>query len=320
MALESCIVAGMWGTTNLTLSLLDSVSGRVVAEKVGEGISMLGGRTPEDALFSLIEPWANQYDIVGIELGGMVGSTLGWIDVPYLQCPINLDIIPKKTFTFNARGFPVSIVPGLSCRNPFGHPDVMRGEETELFSWLATATEAQKKNSILCVPGTHAKWVQVKNSEISTFFTSVVGEAYQVISANGVLAKPHYQKSVQSSKAFLQAVKDIAARPQNLMNLLFTTRAYTVTGKFTDADATDYLSGLLIGADINAAVECFDLDVLRQMTIPLIGAKYLIERYADGLAHWGISSELVNAAETGAKGLFHIYKGKNADMGVESSL
>lgn len=306
------IVAGMWGTTNLTLSLLESSSGLVVAEKAGPGISMLEGRSPEEAFFSLIEPWLSQYEIVGLELSGMVGSSIGWIDVPYLQCPIDLDVIPKRTFTFSARGLPISIIPGLSCQNPFGHPDVMRGEETELLSWLSGATPEQQRNSIVCVPGTHAKWVHVKDGNIATFFTSVVGEVYQVISANGVLAKPHYQKSVQSSTAFLQAVKDIATRPQNLMNLLFTTRANTVTGKFTAADATDYLSGLLIGADINAAVDCFGLSAMQEKPVPLIGAKYLIDRYRDGLSHWGISSDLVNAAETGAKGLFHIYQQKQS--------
>lgn len=310
MAKQSYIVAGMWGTTNLSLSLLYSDTGHVVAEKLGPGISKLDGRSPENVLFSLIDTWIAQYKITAIELSGMVGSTIGWIDVPYLQCPIDLGVIPAKTFSFGARGLPISIVPGLSCHNPFGHPDVMRGEETELLSWISGATSEQKQNAIVCVPGTHAKWVQVKDGKIETFFTSVVGEVYQVISANGVLAEPHYQKSVQSSIAFLQAVKDIAARPQNLMNLLFTTRANTVTGKFTPADATDYLSGLLIGADLNAAVDCFGLDEMRRTPVPLIGAKYLIERYRDGLAHWGVSAELINAAETGAKGLFHVYRGR----------
>lgn len=320
MAEQSYIVCGMWGTTNLTLSLLDSVTGEFVAEKNGPGISMLEGGSPEDVLFQQIESWLAKFQIGAIVLSGMVGSDIGWKAVPYLECPINLDVIPNRTFNFMVRGIQVSLVPGLSCQNPFGHPDVMRGEETELLSWLSNANVRQKIDSIVCIPGTHAKWVQVKDGKIETFFTSVVGEVYQVISSNGVLAKPHYEKSVQSSKAFMQGVKDIATNPQNLMNLLFTTRANTVIGKFTPADATDYLSGLLIGADLNAAVDCFGKEAMQQHSIPLIGAKYLIERYQEGLSFWGISAELINAVEIGASGLFHVYKSGNSVKLAETAL
>ncbi|WP_017930688.1 2-dehydro-3-deoxygalactonokinase [Robiginitomaculum antarcticum] len=310
MADDTYIIAGMWGTTNLTLSLVNSVSGAVKAEKVGPGISRLSGRSPEDVLFSIIDPWTSQHEVLTVQLSGMVGSTLGWVDVPYLKCPLDIRDVSASTLDFTKRGMPISIVPGLSCENPFGHPDVMRGEETELLSWTASATDEQMKNSVLCIPGTHAKWVQVKDARITSFFTSVVGEVYQVIAANGVLAKPHYQKSVKSSVAFFRAVKDISAQPENLMNLLFTTRANTVVGRFTDADATDYLSGLLIGADVNAAIKCFGLDAMKRNPVPLIGASYLTERYKQGLSHWGVSAETINAAEIGAKGLFSVFQSK----------
>lgn len=307
MGTAAYIVTGMWGTSNLTLSLLNAETGLMVTEKVGPGIAMLDGRSPEDALFGLIEAWRHQYNIVSIQLSGMVGSNIGWIEVPYLECPLDIRSVAESTFEIAAQDLPVSIVPGLSCLNSFGHPDVMRGEETELLSWAANATTTQLKNSVLCIPGTHAKWVQVKDGQIASFFTSVVGEVYQVISANGVLAKPHYQKSVQSSTAFLQAIKDIADKPQNLLHLLFTTRANTVIGKFTSADATDYLSGLLIGADLNAAIDCFGLETMRSNVVPLIGAKYLTERYKQGLAHWGVNVKTLDAAEIGAKGLYSVY-------------
>lgn len=312
MPKPDCIIGGMWGTTNLTVYLIDVSSSRVISQKTGPGISRLDGRSPEDALFSLINPWLADYAVQSLQLSGMVGSTIGWVDASYLECPLDIQDIAGRTFDFEARGLPVSVVPGLKCVNPFGHPDVMRGEETELLAWMSGATGAQLKESIVCIPGTHAKWVHVKNRRVETFFTSVVGEVYQVITANGVLAKLHNQKPAQSSQAFTQAIKDISASPENLMNLLFTARANTVTGTFTNAEATEYLSGLLIGADLNAAIKGFGRGVMQQNAVPLIGAEYLTRRYREGLAHWGIESECIRASDIGAAGLFSVWQASKA--------
>jgi len=303
----SFIVTGMWGTTNLRLTLINSETGQILAEKQGPGISALSGQTPENALFALIAPWIDQYGVAGIYLSGMVGSTLGWIDAPYIECPIDISRVQTKLVQFDAGGIPVAIVPGLACKNPLGHPDVMRGEETELLAWFATATASQKQDSVVCIPGTHVKWVKVAFGRIESFMTSVTGEMYQVISKNGVLAKPHYGNRVKSSDAFLKALQDIENNPSNLMNLLFTTRANAVRAGFSDEDSTDYLSGLLIGADILSAIECYDLTAT-SVPIPLIGADYLVDRYALAFSHWGISVDKIKSADIAPRGLFSIYQ------------
>lgn len=307
MSTKEHIITGMWGTSNLTLSLIDAETGEVTAKKEGPGISMLKGAQPEGVFFDLAKLWVSEFGVERVLLSGMAGANIGWKNVPYLRCPIDINSVKSGVHTFEARGVSVSIIPGLSCENPLGQNDVMRGEETELLAWFATATNEQRQQSIVCVPGTHAKWVHIKNNRVENFLTSVVGETYQVLTSNGVLAQPHCQKPVQSTKVFLQAVRDVIKCPANLLNLLFSARANAVCGDFSGENSTDYLSGLLIGSDLNAAIECFGRELM-EAPIPLIGANYLVERYAQAMMHLGLEAIPMNSAEIGAKGLFSVYE------------
>ena len=307
MSTNTSIVLGMWGTSHLSLYLVNPSTGVVKAKSQGPGISMLGGRSPEEALFEIVDKWIEEQTVSEIYLSGMVGSTLGWVDVPYMECPLDMSDISPHVVRFIARDIPIVIIPGLACQNLLGHNDVIRGEETELLGWFSTASTQQLKSSLICIPGTHTKWIKIENGKIDSFLTSVVGEMYQIISANGVLAKPHFGKTVQSSNAFMLALDNISKRPSNLMNLLFTTRANAVRGEFSPEDSTDYLSGLLIGADIQAATDCFGREPFSE-GIPLIGSNYLVDRYSQALSYWEYSAEKLSSGEIGRRGLYLAYQ------------
>ena len=90
------------------------------------GITRLNGRTPAAVFTALTEGWpVSELPVV---MAGMVGSNAGWLNVPYLPCPVSLSDIASNLTRVENRGW---IVPGLSM----SHDDnfnVMRGEETQL--------------------------------------------------------------------------------------------------------------------------------------------------------------------------------------------
>jgi len=108
-------IAGDWGTTHLRLFLCDE-SGKVLDTQNGAGVSGLrddvGG-----AFFRAVEGWDRAHGKFPAVLCGMVGSTIGWREVAYLNCPARPEAIAKSTLCFAAEGRPIAIAPGLTCRN-----------------------------------------------------------------------------------------------------------------------------------------------------------------------------------------------------------
>ena len=83
----------------------------------------------------------------------MIGSSRGWVDVPYVQAPARLVDIADQL----ARPMPgVSIVPGVMFADAV-RPDIMRGEEVQLFGALALG---QASSGLFCHPGAHTKWIR----------------------------------------------------------------------------------------------------------------------------------------------------------------
>ena len=101
----------------------------------------------------------------------MIGSRQGWIEAPYRECPAGFDAIAAGlTPVPDASLF---IVPGLLCRDADGTPDVMRGEETQIFGALP---EGSDERQVVVLPGTHSKWAMVGANRIERFATFMTGE------------------------------------------------------------------------------------------------------------------------------------------------
>ena len=101
---------------------------------------------------------------------GMVGSALGWHEVPYVDASVPLQDLGRHVFRVpDAPGdATVVLVPGYCIRNSAGVPDVMRGEETQIAGALALRPAF---DGVLCLPGTHSKWVHLSAGEVVSFQT-----------------------------------------------------------------------------------------------------------------------------------------------------
>jgi 2-dehydro-3-deoxygalactonokinase len=127
--------------------------------------------------------------------------------------------------------------------------DVMRGEETQIAGFLA-----RNKNwdGVICLPGTHTKWVHVSADEIVSFQTYMTGDLFATISGHTVL-RHSVSGDDWDADAFDAGVADGMARPERIAARLFSLRAEGLLNGMTNATARARLSGLLIGAELAGA-------------------------------------------------------------------
>lgn len=294
-------IAGDWGTSHLRLSLCDE-TGAVIETKKGPGVGAVRDNIA-GAFSSLTESW-NSYGPLPAILCGMVGSTIGWKEVRYLPCPIRPEMIATGTARFNLSGRTIVIAPGLSCRNRLMAPDVMRGEETQILGALRLDPRLAEGRHVLCMPGTHTKWVSLKDGTIEHFLTAVSGEMYDLIHRHSVLVNNKDAVDAIGGPAFKRALEKIKHFPDGeLIHLLFEVRSGQLSGELKQRDAADYLSGLIIGQDVSGAKRFFRADIADAHGVVVISTPRLGELYGEALATRDIDVRTVDGDAASTAGL-----------------
>ena len=294
---EAAFIAGDWGTSRLRLYLCDP-AGNVLARSAGEGASVpdCAGR-----FAAAVAPWDQAHGVLPAVLAGMVGSSIGWREVPYLKCPANPSAIADAALRFEANGRAIAILPGLSCRGKTGAPDVLRGEETQILGALRLHPQLTKGRHLLCLPGTHTKWVAVTDGAVSQFQTALSGELFELLRRHSVLARDSGEVDGQSP-AFALGLEN-ARQKADLLYLLFSARSRAVTGDMAKEDAASYLSGLVLGKDVATALALFDLDG----PVQLICTPLLAALYGKALAAYDVKSSVIDGDRAALAGLVHAH-------------
>lgn len=195
-------------------------------------------------------------DAVGADIGlpvlicGMAGARQGWVEAPYVTVPATLEQLAGSTKSVGESKRDIRILPGAAQKNPEA-PDVMRGEETQLLGLGSVAA-----NSLVCMPGTHSKWVQMRDGAISGFTTFMTGELFSVISQHSILklTLADEQRGNDVPTAFVDMARHAIENPDALIQGLFKLRAGQLLGFSQSSDGAARLSGLLIGAEIGAGL------------------------------------------------------------------
>lgn len=302
-------IAGDWGTSHLRLYLC---RGTDVLERLdGPGVAALSGQAPggfAKVLNDLCARWTQAHGRCAVWLSGMVGSRNGWREAPYVPCPTDARSVLSSMLRFAADGHDVTIVPGLSCSNPYGAPDVMRGEETQIFGTLACNPHLAQGAHILALPGTHAKWVLVVDGRVVQFQTSLSGELFALLKGHSTLAiasRPGSESDAavrgQPYEQGLARARDLAAAP--LHHLIFETRSRQLVGEFTGAEAMRFLSGLIIGQDVLGALRLFQGTPALSDCVTLIGAPELTQLYRAALGGHAIPALEIDATTATVAGL-----------------
>lgn len=295
---QPAFIGGDWGTSRLRLFLCDA-DGAVLARADGPGAAEAGDKAAS-ILAGLTAAWAGALPAI---LSGMVGSTIGWREAAYVACPVAPDAIAKAALRFESDGRRIAIIPGLSCRNASGLFDVMRGEETQLLGALRLKPKLAHGRQLFCLPGTHAKWVLVEDGTVIRFQSALSGELFALLNAHSVLARGAGPVDVNHS-AFAEGVGVAQSQSQaGLLHLLFSTRSRQLAGEIAKEEAASYLSGLIIGEDVAAAMRLFGSGG----AVTLVCAPELAALYAKALAAHGLASNTIAGDDAALSGLAFLH-------------
>ncbi|KMO36949.1 2-keto-3-deoxy-galactonokinase [Methylobacterium tarhaniae] len=282
------MIAVDWGTSSARAYRL-APTGAVLARREGAGGIL---RVPEGgfpaALTEMVGDWLAEGEN-RVLLSGMVGSRQGWQEAPYLACPAGLDALAGAVVPVPFANAVVRLVPGLSAEDASGIPEVMRGEEVQVFGSLADEAE----DALICLPGSHAKWVRVVGGRIAGFTTSMTGEAFAALSGHTILGRM-MTGPVEVGPAFESGVAR-SAEGGGLLHHLFGTRALGLFGRLAPEDAASYLSGLLIGHDVAAAMS-------EPALVRLVGSGPLMALYGRAIALKG-GEAVAGDPDAAARGL-----------------
>jgi len=294
---KPAFIVGDWGTSRLRLFLCDA-QGTVLARADGPGVAQAGSNAGQ-VFAELTAEWDTSLPAI---LSGMVGSTIGWREASYLSCPVAAEAIAQGALRFTAAGRDIAIVPGLSCKGPAGLFDVMRGEETQLLGAMRLQPELAQGRHLFCLPGTHAKWVLVEDGRVIHFQTALSGELFALLSAHSVLARGAGAVS-RDHAAFGDGLEQ-AQDKAGLLNLLFSTRSRQLVGEIPKEQAASYLSGLIIGEDVAAALRLF----APEGHVTLVCAPDLAALYATALSRHGQDSASISGDDAALAGLVFVHQ------------
>ena len=265
-----------WGSTNLRAYLLEDAT-LVDRRECAKGVRVLNGPPDFEAVFDdIVDGWREGADRA--ILSGMVTSVSGWCETPYLSVPTRLDSLLNKATRRTHNGLPLFFLPGLSQENP---ADVIRGEEIQLLG-LAD----NEGHSLVVLPGTHSKWVTLHNGNAVAFRTYMTGELFDILLHHSLVGRIAVGSAVCDA-SFARGVH--ASEDENLLGGLFRARAKVLLGQSEAGDIRSYLSGLLIGTEIRAAIREMGA---RQTSISIAGTAAICMSYERALRQLGI---LVNS-------------------------
>jgi 2-dehydro-3-deoxygalactonokinase len=233
-------------------------------------------------------------------MSGMIGSRQGWREVPYVACPAEPEEIAAGLERIDWGAGEAWIVPGLLDESRAGQPDVMRGEETQVLGALAALPAG---GGLVCLPGTHSKWVRVEGGVLQGFATYMTGEVFDLLQGHSILSRLMTKGAVQVDRWFLEGVA--VGQEGGLLNRLFSARSRALTGDLPEDEVRSYLSGLLIGDELASAVPAEPTEV------HLLGAPTLAALYEAALEKLGHRVVRLDA-DAVAAGLYSLAQQLNA--------
>jgi 2-dehydro-3-deoxygalactonokinase len=312
------LIALDWGTSSLRAYLLGE-SGTILSQvSLPSGVMNLkqtakknfgsNTRAFEKAFEHASGRWLRAMPSLPVVASGMVGSREGWREAPYLSVPTDVyDLWEHLTEIRTSKAAVIRIVPGLVRHGEL--ENVMRGEETQILGALTIWPSAKQKKTWICLPGTHSKWARIRGTTVEDFETFMTGEVYAALSEHTTLGCTMRPSASFHPQAFDRGVQVAeSAGHLGLLSNVFSVRAFALAGQLTAEEQADYLSGLLIGHEINALSALNPdrgLPTRESLPIVLVAQSFFGTRYrrALELKHY---RNVTVVADATARGLWQI--------------
>ena len=279
------MIAIDWGTSSFRAYRLSADGTVRDAHSAPRGILHVENTGFAATLTSEIGHWLADGE-TRVLLSGMVGSRQGWIEAPYVACPAGAADIAAALTRIPFAAAEILLVPGLRDSDEGGTPEVMRGEETQIIGTTLA-------DGIACLPGSHSKWAHIAGRRIVGFRTYLSGEAFSALRTGTILGRMMTDGPTDPA-AFDRGLAR-AGDPGHLLHHLFGVRSLGLFGQLAEGESASYLSGVLIGHEVNAARPA-------GQRVHLIGAALLCTLYARAITAAGGTPILEDAAAA-ARGL-----------------
>jgi 2-dehydro-3-deoxygalactonokinase len=265
-----------WGTTSFRAYRIDA-EGRVIESRQAQaGILAVHDGDFAGVLEREIGHWLAAEPELPVIASGMITSRQGWLEVPYCPCPAGSAAIAGALMRHPDRAS-LHFVPGLSLIGEDGVPDVIRGEETQILGEIGD----RPGRHLLVLPGTHSKWALATDGVITWFATFMTGEVFGVLRQHSILGRL-MRGEVDDPAAFERGLAYARGGKGGLLKRLFSARTLGLFDVLPESALASYLSGLLIGSEIDEALAC--LEVAPDTEIRVIGGSALAWRYRQALA------------------------------------
>ena len=285
-------IAADWGTTHMRAWAIGEEDNVLAFRESNEGMKDLQQNEFEPVLLKLIESWLDDTKVTTVMACGMVGSKQGWAETPYLKTPcVPIDNQQLTIATTKDNRIKVNFVPGVMQNNS---ADIMRGEETQIAGFINKNPDF---NGVVCLPGTHTKWVNVKEGQITSFKTFMTGELFGVIS-NHTLIRHSISIKGWNQAGFEAGIHEGFNNPGSIASDLFSLRAESIVNDLDRDQARSTLSGLLLGVELNGAQTFW-----KNSNVIIIGSQLLSNNYHQGLIILGDQSQLFSLETATLSGL-----------------
>ena len=282
-------IAVDWGTSHLRLWVMRGGTVRDQRHS-GDGMGTLNRDGFEPALLALLGDLAEKP--LPVVICGMAGSRQGWVEAPYATVPCTPPSAAQAVRApVKQSRLVVSVLPGVKQDSP---ADVMRGEETQVAGFL---TLNPGWDGVICLPGTHTKWVHVSAGEIVSFRTFLTGEMFALLAGQSVL-RHSVAGDGWDDAAFADAVDKALGRPAGVAADLFALRAEALLAGLAPETARARLSGLLIGMELAASKPYW----LGQQ-VAIIGARGIGGAYRAALEAQGVPVTITDSDRMTLEGL-----------------
>ncbi|MBT0671365.1 2-dehydro-3-deoxygalactonokinase [Novosphingobium profundi] len=281
-------VLGDWGTTHLRLYRVED---GVVTDRL-DGPGALSA-DPAGILAERLALWREKGPIGDVVLCGMAGAKGALVDAGYVACPAGLaDWLAGPTRT-EVAGLPVTVLAGVCGHMAGGVPDVMRGEETQIFGAIALRPELGTGRHLIVLPGTHCKWVEVVDGTLRAFRTHPTGELFALLAGQSTLTGPETPGEGTFEEGFARGLERAG---QPLSGALFEARAARLLDGRSKDWSKGYLSALLIGGEVAAEAEA-------GTSVLLVGDGGIVALYEKALAHRDARAQRIDGEEAVLAGL-----------------
>ena len=282
MGAGAAYIAIDWGTTNRRAFAVASDGTVIATLEDDRGVLNLA----RDAYPTEIEALRARFGAEPVIAVGMVGSSRGWCEAPYIDAPATLERLADACREA-APG--VRIVPGVALRDG-RRPDVMRGEEVQILG--AIRAGAAPATALFCQPGTHNKWVETVDGAITTFTTVMTGELFALLRGHGIMAGM-LDGAVTDGAPFRRGLRR-GFVSSNIAATLFEVRAGLLLDRLAPSEAAAYASGVLIGADVATQED------LGRRPVHLLASGALSALYAAAITEFGGTPVIVPDGSTTA--------------------